>query len=153
MLLFHQLQPAGFMPLYVAISPVATCWVYAWRCHCTLLYHQLPSCTSSHSFVPAFFLHFLFQSSCFHAQVFGRTLVYEVHIFCGHFEWNLLFSDFWDRLCFVWPGWGATKLKTIIIIYIIKRAVFLCPSVTPFSNYVGKIYPEMRLKQSKILWS
>ena len=34
----------------------------------------------------------LFSSCCFHAQVFGKTLVHEFRISYCHTEWFLLFS-------------------------------------------------------------
>ena len=48
----------------------------------------------------------LFQSSCSHAQVFGRTLVYEFLFSYSHTEYNLLFlkqtpllhEATWDKL-------------------------------------------------------
>ena len=35
----------------------------------------------------------LFHSLCFHARVFGKTLLHEFHISYSHTEWYLFFSD------------------------------------------------------------
>ena len=44
-------------------------------------------------YIFAFFSFFVvFQLDCSHAQVFGSTLVHELHIFCSLTEWNLVFS-------------------------------------------------------------
>ena len=50
-------------------------------------------CASYHfqSFLHAFFLCFLFRSCYSNAQVFGRTLVHEFHVFYSHTERNLFF--------------------------------------------------------------
>ena len=37
------------------------------------------------------FLFILFQSCCFHARMFGKTLVHEFYISYSHTEWYLLF--------------------------------------------------------------
>ena len=42
------------------------------------------------TFSPYFFV--LFLPCCSHAQVFGRKLSHEFHIFYNHTEWNLLFQ-------------------------------------------------------------
>ena len=45
--------------------------------------------TSLLTFIICFFI--LFHSCCFHARVFGKTLVHEFPISCSHNEWYLLF--------------------------------------------------------------
>ena len=66
------------------------------------------SCTSFHFHSPllTFFLCFivLFQSCCFHAHMFRKTLVHEFPIFYSYTEWNLLSSGIntlvWWRACY-----------------------------------------------------
>ena len=64
--------------------------------------------TSFHTYSPllTFFQCFivLFQSCCFHALVFGKTLVHEFPISYSYTEWNLLSSGtntvLWWRACY-----------------------------------------------------
>ena len=69
-----------------------------------------------HSFLLAFFLRLfvLFQTCCSHAQVFGRTLLHEFHIFYCLSEWNLHFS-----LSGIDMFWLGSAIISIIIIIII----------------------------------
>ena len=48
----------------------------------------------SHASLLTFFVCFfiLFHSCCFHARVFGKTLLHEFPIYYSHTEWYLLFS-------------------------------------------------------------
>ena len=69
-----------------------------------------------HSFLLLSFLFFFvfFHSCRFHAQVFGRTLMHEFHVFYSHTEWNLLSSLFW--IDFVLVGIVLSKLNTMKIL-------------------------------------
>ena len=58
---------------------------------------------------------FYFYSCCFHAHVFGKTLVHESIFFYSLIECNLLSSFLGDRLCLFWL-WSAVKLNAILII-------------------------------------
>ena len=64
---------------------------------------------------PLFFV--FFHSCCFHAQVFGRTLLHEFHLFYSHTKWNLCFFALLGQTLF-WLE-VAVELNTIIIIALI----------------------------------
>ena len=79
------------------LDKIKSSWL--WTIRSTGLFRA--HCTSFpiHSFLLTFFpfIFLLFQSCWSHAQVFGRTLVHEFHIFYSHTEWNFLRHEAtWD---------------------------------------------------------
>ena len=102
----------------------------------------------------AFFLCFLvlFHSCCYHARVFGKTLVNELPISYSRTEWYLLFANprwsKWSLSCLSKTNYINNNIVILKYIYFFPRRI--SPSLTEASP--GKLYSP-KLTSSSVLFS